>query len=292
MDASTANEHEDDKSYTVTPSHEEEEEVVSPAAVSRLIRSVSHAAQEPKRNIDPFDVHDPNWTLERTLIAAIERGVQDGTGPLSPHVTLAWEDVSVYGDNVSIAKQQDAFSLFTGIVPFIQGLWRKPQEKEILANIDGLLMPGEMLLVLGPPGSGCTTLLKMLSGQIDDYRRWCGSISYSGISLKVMRERFRSMMAFNGAIDHHFAYLTVAQTLEFAASTKTPNSRMNGISRKRYIETVRDIMIEAFGLRHAAHTRVGNDFVRGVSGGERRRVSIAEMASTRLSAYWYMLIPV
>ncbi|OAL47624.1 ABC-transporter [Pyrenochaeta sp. DS3sAY3a] len=166
-------------------------------------------------------------------------------------------------------------------MPFIQGLWRKPQEKEILSNIDGLLMPGEMLLVLGPPGSGCTTLLKMLSGQIDDYRRWCGSISYSGISLKVMRERFRSMMAFNDAIDHHFAYLTVAQTLEFAASTKTPNSRMNGISRKRYIETVRDIMIEAFGLRHAAHTRVGNDFVRGVSGGERRRVSIAEMLLTR-----------
>ncbi|CAO2657983.1 Nn.00g072430.m01.CDS01 [Neocucurbitaria sp. VM-36] len=257
------------------------DEGISTANVTRIIRRVSQRSQQPGRTVDPFDVNDPNWTLERTLAAAIERGAQDGTGPVSPHVTLSWEDVSVYGDDGGTAMQQDALSIFTNVVPFVRRFWRKPPIKKILTGIDGLLEAGEMLLVLGPPGSGCTTLLKMLSGQCDEYRKWHGSISYSGIPLKVMQERFRSMMAFNGAIDHHFPYLTVAQTLEFAASTKTPQLRANGITRKKYIETVRDIMLEAFGLKHTAGTRVGNDFVRGVSGGERRRVSIAEMLLTR-----------
>ncbi|KAF2021680.1 ABC-transporter [Aaosphaeria arxii CBS 175.79] len=157
----------------------------------------------------------------------------------------------------------------------------KAPEKVILHGTDGILHPGEMLLVLGPPGSGCTSLLKMLSGQTDGFRRWSGSINYSGIPLSTMQERFSSMLAFNDASDNHFPYLTVAQTLEFGASTKTPHQRINGISRKKFIETTRDILLATFGLKHAANTRVGNDFVRGVSGGERRRVSIAEMLLTR-----------
>ena len=265
---------------TISSSAPPNEDSLSPAAVSRLIRRVSHAAHEENRKIDPFDVHDPDWTFERTLTVAIERGAQDGTGPLSPHVTLAWKDLSVYGNDISRVTQQDALSALTGLVSLLRKLWTKPPEKKILHGVDGLLTPGEMLLVLGPPGSGCTTLLKMLSGQVDGYREWCGSISYSGIALQTMRERFASMLAFNDAIDHHFPYLTVSQTLEFAASTKTPRQRMDGISRRQYIETVRDILIAVFGLKHAAHTRVGNDFVRGVSGGERRRVSIAEMVCT------------
>lgn len=267
----------------ITSSTLPNEERVSPNNVARIIRSISNAAHESSRKIDPFDVRDPDWTLERTLTAAIERGTKDGTGPLSPHVTLAWRDVSVYGDDIARVEQKDATSIFTSVISTGRMFWRKPPEKQLLHSIDGILAPGEMLLVLGPPGSGCTTLLKMLSGHVDSYRKWRGSINYSGISLKIMREQFRSMLAFNDAIDHHFPYLTVAQTLEFAASTKTPHVRMNGISRRQYIKMVRDILIAAFGLNHAAHTRVGNDFVRGVSGGERRRVSIAEMVRTHVT---------
>jgi hypothetical protein len=72
---------------------------LSPGAVARLVRRVSQF-HDPDRKIDPFDVDDPNWTLERTLAIAIERGAQDGAGPLSPHGTLAWKDVSVYGDDI------------------------------------------------------------------------------------------------------------------------------------------------------------------------------------------------
>ncbi|KAJ4982755.1 multidrug resistance protein cdr1 [Stagonosporopsis vannaccii] len=57
--------------------------------------------------------------------------------------------------------------------------------------------------------------------------------------------------------------------------------RFDGMSRQQYIEGSRDILMAIFGLKHTANTRVGNDFVRGVSGGERRRVSIAEMLLNR-----------
>jgi ABC-type multidrug transport system fused ATPase/permease subunit len=178
---------------------------LSPGAVARLVRHVSQA-HDPDRKIDPFDVDDPNWTLERTLAIAIDRGAQDGAGPLSPHVTLAWKDLSVYGDDVGRATQQDALSIFTESFSTLRNLWVKPPEKRILHDIDGLLEPGEMMLVLGPPSSGCTTLLRMLSGQLGGYRKWSGSISYSGINMQTMRQRFASMLAYNDAIDYHFPY--------------------------------------------------------------------------------------
>jgi ABC-type uncharacterized transport system YnjBCD ATPase subunit len=276
MSPNTSDDTDDETITSSAPQNDQNEESLSPAAVARLVRRVS-AAHDPDRKIDPFDVDDPNWTLERTLAIAIDRGARDGAGPLSPHVTLAWKDVSVYGDDVGRATQQDALSLFTNLITMIRNSLKKPQERRILHDIDGILAPGEMMLVLGPPSSGCTTLLRMLSGQIEGYRKWSGSISYSGINLETMRKRFAGMLTFNDAIDHHFPYLTVSQTLEFAASTKTPRMLMDGVSRKQYIEGIKNILMAIFGLRHTAQTRVGNDFVRGVSGGERRRVSIAEM---------------
>ncbi|KAH7071476.1 ABC-2 type transporter-domain-containing protein [Paraphoma chrysanthemicola] len=239
------------------------------------------ADHDSDRKVDPFDVHDPDWRFEKILPIIINRGEQDGTGPVSPHVSLAWKDLSVYGNDVGRALQEDVLSALPILITKFRRLWQTPPEKKILSDIDGLLDPGEMLLVLGPPSSGCTTLLKVLSGQLDSYRRWSGSISYSGIPVQTMRQRFASMLTFNDAIDHHFPYLTVSQTLDFAASTKTPQTRFDGMTRQQYIEGSRDILMTIFGLRHTANTRVGNDFVRGVSGGERRRVSIAEMLLNR-----------
>ena len=57
-----------------------------------------------------------------------------------------------------------------------------------------------------------------------------------------------------------------------------PRNRIPGVSRERYAEHMRDVIMAVFGLSHTVNTRVGNDFIRGVSGGERKRVSIAEAA--------------
>lgn len=83
--------------------------------------------------------------------------------------------------------------------------------------------------------------------------------------------------------DHHIATLTVAQTLDFALATKAPgpNGRLPGVKRKAFINEVRDLLLRMLNISHTKQTLVGDAFVRGVSGGERKRVSIAEMMTTR-----------
>lgn len=83
---------------------------------------------------------------------------------------------------------------------------------------------------------------------------------------------------YQAEVDVHFPQLTVGQTLNFAAQARAPRNRFPGVTRKQYAQHMTDVIMAVFGLSHTYHTRVGNDFVRGVSGGERKRVSIAEAA--------------
>jgi len=93
-----------------------------------------------------------------------------------------------------------------------------------------------------------------------------------------MLKEFKGEVAYNKEVDQHFPHLTVRQTLEFAAAVRTPHNRVNNVSRKSYVEHMAEVVMAVFGLSHTRNTKVGDDFVRGVSGGERKRVSIAEMA--------------
>lgn len=83
--------------------------------------------------------------------------------------------------------------------------------------------------------------------------------------------------------ENHHPTLTVGQTLDFALETKVPGKRPAGVSRKDFKERVIDLMLKMFNIEHTRNTIVGNPFVRGVSGGERKRVSIAETMITGAS---------
>lgn len=80
-------------------------------------------------------------------------------------------------------------------------------------------------------------------------------------------------------VDTHFPHLTVGQTLKFAVQARAPGTRRTGKVQKDYIAQQVDLLATTYGLRHTLQTKVGDDYVRGVSGGERKRVSIAEMVS-------------
>lgn len=152
-------------------------------------------------------------------------------------------------------------------------------EKKILRNFEGYMKAGEMLIVLGRPGSGCSTFLKSICGEMAGLALKDGSvIDYDGIPQKTMLKAFKGEVVYNQEVEKHFPHLTVGETLEFAASCRTPSNRVKDASRKVYIEHFSQVVMSIFGLSHTRNTKVGNDFVRGVSGGERKRVSIAEMA--------------
>lgn len=86
-------------------------------------------------------------------------------------------------------------------------------------------------------------------------------------------------------VDVHFPHLTVEETLRFAIAARTPRVRMDNITRQEYEDYLLELLATVFGLRHTYKTKVGNDYVRGVSGGERKRVSIAEAMAARGSVY-------
>ena len=159
---------------------------------------------------------------------------------------------------------------------------RKKTKIQILRNFDGLVKSGEMLVVLGRPGSGCSTLLKTISGETHGFFiDRASEINYQGIPMEMMHKDFRGECMYQAEVDVHFPQFTVGQTLKFAAEARAPRNRLPGVSREQYAEHMRDVIMAVFGLSHTVNTKVGNDFVRGVSGGERKRVSIAEAALGR-----------
>lgn len=110
-----------------------------------------------KPNSDPFDT--TNW------FAKYNAGRQHGSDYVFKPMGVSFMDLSVHGYN-SINDYQLTFaSSVLAIWSYVQNLFRSSrQEVEIISNFLGFVDSGEMLLVLGRPGSGCSTLLKSLSG--------------------------------------------------------------------------------------------------------------------------------
>ncbi|GAV51615.1 hypothetical protein ZYGR_0AF00860 [Zygosaccharomyces rouxii] len=201
---------------------------------------------------------------------------------------ITMEDVSATGyDNSFLEGSTFADLVFLPytIFKFLKGL-RHRHMRKIIRNVNAFALPGEMVLVLGRPGSGCSSFLKTAAGVTDQFAGGVeGDIMYDGIPQKVMMKHYKSDVIYNGELDVHFPYLTVKQTLDFAIACKTPAVRVNNVSRSEYIRETRDLYATIFGLTHTYDTKVGNEFVRGVSGGERKRVSIAEALAARGTFY-------
>lgn len=92
-------------------------------------------------------------------------------------------------------------------------------------------------------------------------------------------------MLYNPEDDLHYASLTVRDTLLFALKTRTPDkaSRIPGETREDYQSTFLSAIAKLFWIEHALGTKIGNALIRGVSGGEKKRVSIGEAMVTKAS---------
>ncbi|KAF1948168.1 putative ABC transporter [Byssothecium circinans] len=151
----------------------------------------------------------------------------------------------------------------------------------ILHDLDGLVNAGEMLLVLGPPGSGGSTFLKAVAGERIGMELDLGShLHYDGISHHEITTRFRGEAIYIVENDIHFPRMTVRQTLEFAASVRAPSTLPDNTSQRSYVEGITTDIAATLGITHTLDTMVGDDLVRGISGGERKRVTIAEAMLT------------
>ncbi|KJZ71045.1 hypothetical protein HIM_09572 [Hirsutella minnesotensis 3608] len=191
---------------------------------------------------------------------------------------VAFRNLDVFGSGDALQLQQTVGSVLSAPLRLGEFFsFGKKEPKQILHGFDGLMSAGELLVVLGRPGSGCSTFLKTICGELEGLVLGDKStVHYNGIPQKQMQKEFKGEAIYNQEVDKHFPHLTVGQTLEFAAAARTPSPTIAGMSRQEQCRYVARVVMASFGLSHTYNTKVGNDFVRGVSGGERKRVSIAE----------------
>ena len=161
--------------------------------------------------------------------------------------------------------------------PSLQFRRKSPKLRELIHDFTGVIRPGEMMLVLGRPGSGCSTFLKVVTNNRGGYASVEGDVSYSGIPADEISKKYRGEVVYNAEDDQHMPTLTVGQTLKFALLNKTRKNLRGDV------ELIIDSLLRMFAIKHTFNTLVGNEYTRGVSGGERKRVSIAETLATKSS---------
>ena len=224
------------------------------------------------------------FDLETTLRGAREE--EKAYGIKAKRIGVVWEGLTVKGIGGVrnfVKTFPGAFVDFfnvPGLVMGLLGIGGKGKEFDILRDFRGVVRPGEMVLVLGKPSSGCTTFLKVIANQRFGYTRIDGEVKYGPFDAKPFGEKYRGEAVYNQEDDIHHPTLTVGQTLGFALDTKTPGKRPGGISKAEFKKKVIDLLLKMFNIEHTLNTIVGNPYMRGVSGGERKRVSIAEMMIT------------
>ncbi|KAM9317185.1 ATP-binding cassette sub-family G member 8 [Gastrophryne carolinensis] len=146
--------------------------------------------------------------------------------------------------------------------------WNKGSNTSAMTNLNLKVSSGQMLAVIGNSGCGRTTLLDIITCKDEGGKIKSGQILING---KLCTKHYvKKCVAHVRQDDQLLPHLTVRETLSFIAKLRLPKSFSEQQRQKR----VEDVIAE-LRLRPCANTKVGNEYTRGVSGGERRRVSIA-----------------
>ncbi|KAK8962221.1 Pleiotropic drug resistance protein 6 [Platanthera guangdongensis] len=171
----------------------------------------------------------------------------------------------------------------------------------ILNNVSGIIHPSRLTLLLGPPSSGKTTLLLALAGRLCSDLQMSGSITYNGYSLNEFVPQRAS--AYVSQVDWHAAEMTVRETLDFSGRCQgvgikydmlmellrreknagiKPNEDLDLFMKALALEgkqtnLVVEYIIKILGLDGCADTLVGDEMIKGISGGQKKRLTTAEL---------------
>ncbi|KAL0323901.1 UNVERIFIED_CONTAM: Pleiotropic drug resistance protein 1 [Sesamum calycinum] len=193
-------------------------------------------------------------------------------------------------------------NILEGFLSYLHVLPSRKKPLPILHDVSGIIKPGRMTLLLGPPCSGKTTLLLALAGKLDPELKVSGRVTYNGHEMKEFVPQRTS--AYISQNDLHIGEMTVRETLAFSARCQgvglvmvkmlaelsrrekeaniKPDPDIDIFMKAASIEgqeasVVTDYIIKILGLEVCADTLVGDEMVRGISGGQRKRLTTGEM---------------
>ncbi|KAK9364429.1 ABC-2 type transporter-domain-containing protein [Lipomyces kononenkoae] len=202
--------------------------------------------------------HDNNrngWALKSRVVAFHDR--DQASGFPTRHLGITWNNLTVEVTRPQAAFHENVLSQFN--IPKLIGESRhKPPPKTILDNSHGCVKPGEMLL---------------------------GDVHYGSIKAEDAK-RYAGQIVLNQEEEIFFPSLSVRQTMDFATRLKKPFRLPDGVANHEdHRVELRDFLLQSMGIEHAVDTKIGDAFIRGVSGGERKRVSIIECLASRGSIF-------
>ncbi|CAL0323868.1 unnamed protein product [Lupinus luteus] len=194
-------------------------------------------------------------------IEAIKPAVNGTTLPgLSPLSETIWRektDTEIIGDVSARLTWKD----LTVMVTLSNG-----ETQNVLEGLTGYAEPGTFTALMGPSGSGKSTLLDALSSRLAANAFLSGTILLNGRKAKLSF----GTAAYVTQDDNLIGTLTVRETISYSARLRLPD-KMPWSDKRALVEST----IVAMGLQDCADTVIGNWHLRGISGGEKRRVSIA-----------------
>ncbi|XLT34240.1 hypothetical protein HN873_065532 [Arachis hypogaea] len=230
----------------------------------------------------------------------------DRVGIDIPTIEVRFEHLNVEAEAYVGSRAMPTFinfatNLVESVLTFFHILPSKKKQLTILKDVSGIIKPRRMTLLLGPPSSGKTTLLLALSGKLDPSLKVSGKVSYNGHEMNEFVPQRTA--AYISQHDVHIGEMTVRETLTFSARCQGVGSRydlLSELSRREkeakikpdvdidvYMKAtatggqeaslVTDYVLKILGLDICADTIVGNEMLRGISGGQRKRVTTGEM---------------
>ncbi|KAK3043568.1 hypothetical protein RJ639_002147 [Escallonia herrerae] len=237
------------------------------------------------------------------------RGLRDRTDRVGielPKIEVRFENVSVEGDvYIGSRALPTLLNVTMNAIESILGMfWLAPLKKreiKILQDVSGIVNPSRMTLLLGPPAAGKTTLLLALAGKLDRDLRVSGKVTYCGHELhEFVPQR---TCAYISQHDLHHGQMTVRETLDFSGRCLGVGTRYEmlvELSRRekeaglkpdpeidafmkatamagQKTSLVTDYVLKILGLDICADIIVGDEMMRGISGGQKKRVTTGEM---------------
>ncbi|KAL0928880.1 hypothetical protein M5K25_000808 [Dendrobium thyrsiflorum] len=223
-----------------------------------------------------------------------------------PKIEVRFQNLSVEADAYAGSRAlptllNATINTLEGIFGFVHFAQSKKRVNKILTDVSGILKPSRMSLLLGPPSSGKTTLLLALAGKIDKKLRVSGKITYCGHELSEFFPQRTS--AYISQHDTHIGEVTVRETFDFSGRCLGVGTRyelMSELSRRErdagikpdpeidaFMKAVAvegqnsslgtDYILKVLGLDICADIIVGDEMRRGISGGQKKRVTTGEM---------------